>query len=95
VNSLKAKYAATGHLAAAEQAGVSDASDAVITRLAAGNAAYEQRFGFIFIVCATGKTAAEMLALLEERLDNDRDTELAIAAEEQLKILMIRLEKLL
>lgn len=95
VNSLKAKYASTGHLAAAEQSGVATATDDTIERLAAGNSAYEQRFGFIFIVCATGKTAEEMLALLEQRLDNSRDREIIIAAEEQLKILLLRLEKLL
>jgi 2-oxo-4-hydroxy-4-carboxy-5-ureidoimidazoline decarboxylase len=95
VNSLKAKYASSGHLAAAEQSGVASAADAVIERLASGNRAYEERFGFIFIVCATGKSAEEMLALLEQRLDNERDEELSIAAEEQLKILLIRLEKLL
>ena len=53
------------------------------------------RFGFIFIVCATGKSAAEMLALLRARLDNDPDDELRIAAAEQAKITRLRLEKLL
>lgn len=95
VKSLKAKYASTGDLAAAEQSGVASADDDVIARLADGNNAYEERFGFIFIVCATGKSAAEMLSLLESRLSNDRARELGIAAEEQWKILMIRLEKLL
>jgi 2-oxo-4-hydroxy-4-carboxy-5-ureidoimidazoline decarboxylase len=65
------------------------------SRLARGNRAYEERFGFIFIVCATGKSAAEMCALLEARLHNDRATELLVAAEEQRKILQLRLEKLL
>ena len=95
VNSLKAKYASTGHVAAAEQAGAATASDAVLERLAQGNRAYEARFGFIFIVYATGKSAEEMCALLEERLGNERTTELRIAAAEQLKILLLRLEKLL
>ena len=67
----------------------------MIARLAQGNAAYEERFGFIFIVCATGKSASEMCELLEQRLVNGRDTELAIAAEEQLRILLIRLEQFL
>jgi len=62
--------------------------------LADGNRAYEARFGFIFIVCATGKTAEEMLALLHARLPNERDRELRVAAEEQRKITRIRLEKL-
>lgn len=95
IHSLRAKYAASGDLAAQEQAGVAQADDALIERLAAGNAEYERRFGFIFIVCATGRSAAEMCTLLERRLHNDRDKELRIAADEQLKILMIRLEQLL
>lgn len=95
VASLQARYADSAHLAAREQAGVAAATDSVIERLAAGNAAYEQRFGFIFIVCATGKRADEMCALLEARLANDRDEELRIAAGEQLKILLLRLEQLL
>lgn len=94
VNSLKAKYAHTGGLAAHEQASVSAASDDVIQRLADGNTAYEQRFGFIFIVCATGKSAAQMLALLEDRLHNERVQELTIAAEEQRKITQLRLENI-
>lgn len=93
--SLKARYAASGSLAASEQAGVGAASDAVIERLAKGNASYEARFGFIFIVCASGKSADEMCSLLEERLANSRDVELQIAAEEQRKIMQLRLEKLL
>ena len=61
----------------------------------ATNKAYLENFGFIFIVCATGKSAEQMLALIKERINNDRDTELAIAANEQAKITKIRLEKLL
>jgi 2-oxo-4-hydroxy-4-carboxy-5-ureidoimidazoline decarboxylase len=56
---------------------------------------YEKKFGYIFIVCATGKTAEEMLALLNERLKNDPEAELLIAAKEQNKITRLRLEKLL
>lgn len=95
VASLKAKYAASGALAASEQAGVGAASDALIERLAQGNARYEMRFGFIFIVCASGKSAGEMCDLLETRLANGRELELRLAAEEQRKILQLRLEKLL
>ena len=65
------------------------------TALADGNQKYEQRFGFIFIVCATGKTSEEMLAILNDRLQHDRETELGTAAEEQRKITRLRLEKLL
>ncbi|WP_439106933.1 2-oxo-4-hydroxy-4-carboxy-5-ureidoimidazoline decarboxylase [Congregibacter sp.] len=93
VSSLKAKYANSGSLAAHEQSGVAAASDAVIESLAKGNQDYEARFGYIFIVCATGKSAAEMCELLEQRLGNDPDKELAVAAEEQRKILQIRLEQ--
>ena len=59
-----------------------------------GNSRYARRFGYIFIVCATGKTAAEMLALLRARLANDPDAELQVAAAEQAKITRLRLEKL-
>jgi allantoicase len=78
-----------------EQSGVASAPDEVRARLAASNRAYEARFGYIFIVCATGKSAGEMLALLDERLTNDPDEELHIAAEEQRKITRLRLAKLL
>lgn len=69
-------------------------TDEVLDALAAGNRAYEEKFGFIFIVCATGKRAEEMLAMLQRRLQNDRETELRIAAEEQAKITAIRLDAL-
>ena len=62
-------------------------------KLAVGNARYEARFGRIFIVCATGKTPMEMLAILERRLDNDDDTEMVEAAEQQRQITQIRLRK--
>ncbi len=94
VSSLKAKYASTASLAAHEQSSVGSATDEIIERLAAGNTAYEERFGFIFIVCATGKSAEEMCDLLEARLNNDRADELRIAGEEQRKIMQLRLEKL-
>jgi OHCU decarboxylase len=75
-----------------EQSGVTDASRAELERL---NRAYEARFGYIFIVCATGKSAGEMLQILERRLANDPEHELQAAAEEQRKIIRIRLAKLL
>lgn len=95
LETLRAKYANTKTLASGEQSAVSEASEQVLLRLAKGNADYLDKFGFIFIVCATGKTAAKMLALLEARLPNDRATELVNAAEEQRKIFHLRLEKLL
>lgn len=63
--------------------------------LAEGNREYELRFGFIFIICATGRSAEEMLAALNGRLNNDRETEIRAAAEEQRKITQLRLQKLL
>jgi OHCU decarboxylase len=78
-----------------EQAGVEDADGDVRERLAAANRAYEERFGHIFLVCAAGKSAEEMLGLLRERMRNDPETELRVAAGEQRKITRLRLEKLL
>src|SRR6185503_18373687 len=78
-----------------EQAGVAGAGDDVRARLAAGNAAYAERFGFTFIVCATGRSAGEMLALLTARLGATRADELRTAAEEQAAITRLRLGKLL
>lgn len=80
---------------AGEQAGMSFADDVVRQELAAANRAYYEKFGFIFIVCATGKSAEEMLELCRSRLGKDRETEIAIAANEQKKITEIRLRKLL
>lgn len=94
-DALRAKFAATQSWATGEQAGAAAASEAVLDALAAGNAAYERRFGYIFIVCATGKSAAEMLDLLKSRLGNEPGAELRLAAGEQNKITQIRLEKLL
>lgn len=73
-----------------EQAGAREADR---TALVEANRLYESRFDHIFIVCATGKSAEEMLDLLRSRLDNDPETELRIAAEEQRKITHLRLEK--
>ena len=81
--------------ASAEQAGMASASADVRERLARANRDYEARFGYIFIVCATGKSAAGMLGILESRLPNAADQELPIAAEEQRTITRLRLEKLL
>lgn len=94
LESLRMKYAGNRQWSRGEQAGVDAADDAVLERLAAGNEAYFHRFGFIFIICATGKSAAEMLAALESRLPNDRPTELRLAAVEQRKISHLRLDKL-
>jgi 2-oxo-4-hydroxy-4-carboxy-5-ureidoimidazoline decarboxylase len=79
---------------AQEQAGAAGAAPDVRHRLAAANRDYEARFGYIFIVCATGKSADEMLAALEARLRNEPARELRIAADEQRKITRLRLAKL-
>jgi 2-oxo-4-hydroxy-4-carboxy-5-ureidoimidazoline decarboxylase len=84
----------TADLAAREQAGAIGADESELSRLRDGNLAYEARFGHIFIVCATGKTAAQMADLLDARLGNDPETELRIAAAEQAKITALRLESL-
>lgn len=95
VASLKKKFASTANWASNEQQGTSDANEDILLALKQGNEDYLIKFGFIFIVCATGKSAQEMLELLNQRLPNDRITELHIAADEQNKITHIRLNKLL
>ncbi len=78
-----------------EQGGMTIASDDVRTRLARLNQEYQERFGFIFIICATGKSAGEMLAQLEERIQNRPEDEIRLASEEQRKIVHLRLDKLI
>ncbi len=91
---LRMRYGATASWAAAEQAGAGAANETTLLALRDANVRYEARFGHIFVVCATGKTAAEMLALLDARMSHTPDVELAVAAAEQAKITKIRLEKL-
>ena len=78
-----------------EQAGVGDAGTATRRRLAAGNQAYEERFGHVYLVCATGRSGEELVAILEDRLGNDPQAERAIVRAELGKINRIRLQKLL
>lgn len=92
---LAARFPATATWSASEQQGVAAAGEDVLDALVTANREYEARFGYIFIVCATGKNAAEMLGLLRQRLPNAKDRELEIAAAEQRKITAIRLDKLL
>ena len=80
---------------AQEQSGIHTAAIETKAALAAGNQKYEKRFGFIFIVCASGRSPEEMLNILNVRMQNDPGTELRVAAEEQRKITRLRLEKLL
>ena len=95
LKNLEKKFASTKALAGSEQESVNSASQKILKQLADGNSQYENKFGFIFIVCATGKSAEEMLALINARMNNDRATELKIASEEQLKITQLRLQKLI
>lgn len=85
---------ATDAWAQREQSGVDAAEADVRRQLARGNAAYERRFGHVYLVCATGRSAAELLSDLESRLTNDAARELRIAATEQAKITRLRLERL-
>ncbi len=91
LEALRNKYSAT---ATGEQGQIATADDAVLERLKNQNQAYLDRFGFIFIVCATGKSAREMLDLLEARLPNSREQEVANGAREQGAITQLRLKKL-
>jgi OHCU decarboxylase len=81
---------ATGR-AAREQIATRSAPGEVLAALAAGNQRYEAKFGHVFLICASGKSAAEMLEALERRLPNDRHRELQVAAAEQRKITRLRL----
>jgi 2-oxo-4-hydroxy-4-carboxy-5-ureidoimidazoline decarboxylase len=76
-----------------EQKQIAEAGDAVKIALAEGNREYERKFGRIFIVCATGRSAADLLEILRRRLQNDAGTELHEAAEQQRQIIQIRLRK--
>jgi OHCU decarboxylase len=78
-----------------EQSQTANAAAGVMEALAAGNREYERQFGFIFIVCASGKSAEEMLSMLNERMANSAPAEFRIAAKEQQKITQLRLQKLL
>ena len=95
VSSLRKKYANTKGLASNEQSGVNVATEETLQALSDGNNEYDEKYGFIFIVYATGKSAGEMLELLQGRLVNDRAQELQNAGVEQSKITALRINKLL
>lgn len=80
---------------AREQARVADAGDAVKTELAEKNRRYEDKFDYVYLVCASGRTAEELLAILTERLDNDPETERRVMRSELAKINRLRLQRLL
>jgi 2-oxo-4-hydroxy-4-carboxy-5-ureidoimidazoline decarboxylase len=92
-DTLRSKFASTRALSESEQSGVDSASDEILDALARSNRDYEERFGYIFIVCATGKSAGEMLSLLQARIGHDPATEIRVAADEQAKITAIRLSR--
>ena len=95
VEELRKKFQKTSNWSSGEQSGMQSASEQTIQALKVANAQYLDRFGYIFIVCATGKSADEMLAIIQARLLNTPEEELPIAAKEQEYITTIRLEKLL
>jgi 2-oxo-4-hydroxy-4-carboxy-5-ureidoimidazoline decarboxylase len=86
---------AEGVLSQQEQAGVTSAAAGVLEQIAKANADYEQRFGQVYLVCATGRSAEELLAICRSRLGNDPDTETAVIRVELAKITRIRLGRLL
>jgi 2-oxo-4-hydroxy-4-carboxy-5-ureidoimidazoline decarboxylase len=94
IDALRARFAATAAWSAIEQSGVAGAAEEVLRALDEGNRRYEEKFGYIFIVCATGKTAAEMLERLLRRLANDPVDEIMNAAAEQAAITRLRLERI-
>jgi OHCU decarboxylase len=93
VSDGQAALASTRAWSAEEQSGAANAAADVAQALRDANRAYRERFGFLFIVCATGKSAEQMLAALQVRLRNEPEVELLIAAAEQAKITELRLEK--
>ncbi len=95
IESLKKKFKGSQDIARNEQSSVAEANIETLERLSIGNAEYEKKFGFIFIVFASGKSAEEMLNILEGRIENSRSEEVATAAEEQRLIFQLRLRNLL
>lgn len=85
----------TGEWSRREQSGMASASEAVGRELVTGNQEYEARFGHVFLICATGRSADEMLGALRARLNNDAATELRIAAGQQRLITALRIGKML
>lgn len=94
INSLKEKYSSSIQHAEKEQSGVKNASEKMLQELSRFNTEYEKKFGYIFIVCATGKSADEMLAVIKSRIGNKPENEILTAMNEQNKITKIRLNKI-
>ncbi len=95
LKSLKMRFAGNNKWSSAEQSGAGDADEAVLRDLQLKNQVYHTRFGHVFIVCATGKSAIEMLAILNQRLNNSAEDEFRLASSEQRKIAHLRIDKLL
>jgi 2-oxo-4-hydroxy-4-carboxy-5-ureidoimidazoline decarboxylase len=95
INSLRKKFQNTKSISKNEQSGVNNATESTLKDLAESNQLYEDKFGFIFIVCATGKSSDEMLALIKIRINNNAKIEMQNAAKEQNKITQLRLKTLL
>lgn len=95
IESLKEKFANTKDWANNEQAKVAEANRSTIEALAKANTAYQDKFGYIFIVSASGKSAGDMLAIINERLHHKIEDEIYVAMNEQHKITVIRLDKLI
>jgi 2-oxo-4-hydroxy-4-carboxy-5-ureidoimidazoline decarboxylase len=91
VDSLRERFAASGALSEQEQAGLDGTGEDVVQAIADGNLEYEQRFGFVFLIRAAGRSATDMLEQQRVRLGNDRATELRIAAEQQREITHLRI----
>jgi 2-oxo-4-hydroxy-4-carboxy-5-ureidoimidazoline decarboxylase len=91
--SARTKFVPTAEWASEEQAGLVGARETLLEALAEANRAYEEKFGYVFVVSAAGKSADELLGALEDRLPNDPDEELGVAATEQMKITHVRLHK--
>lgn len=95
LSSLKEKFANTKNWSKQEQEGLNTASEDEINLLAQGNIDYEKKFGFIFLIFATGKSPEQMLEALQSRIGNTKEQELVNVRQEQLKITLLRLNKLL
>ncbi len=93
IETLREKFKNTAQWSNDEQKGIQSATDETLLALQKGNLEYEKKFGHIFLICASGKSAKEMLDSLLERMKNDIKSELKIAITEQSKITKLRLEK--
>jgi len=93
IHSLKMRFAGNDKWSQDEQAAAASTDESTILELANENANYETKFGFIFIICASGKSANEVLSAVRERIRHDPEQEMKIAAQEQIKITHLRIDK--